>query len=116
MNKVKMYLLFFCIGFSVISCTSDNLNLIPDDDSEEQESEAPEEENTEEEEATPDEDVVTVDIATELTANDLEPHPMQDVAKPGYLETIVDHSFGTIIRRISNGGYGTVTKPIYSTE
>ncbi|WP_194534617.1 hypothetical protein [Zobellia nedashkovskayae] len=115
MNKVKMYLLFFCIGFSVISCTSDNLNLIPDDDSEEQESEAPEEENTEEEEATPDEDVVTVDIATELTANDLEPHPMQDVAKPGYLETIVDPSFGTIIRRISNGGDGTVTKPMYST-
>lgn len=110
-----MYLLFFCIGFSVISCTSDNLNLIPDDDSEEQESEAPEEENTEEEEATPDEDVVTVDIATELTANDLEPHPMQDVAKPGYLETIVDPSFGTIIRRISNGGDGTVTKPMYST-
>ena len=115
MNKVKMYLLFFCVGFSIMSCTSDNLNLIPDDDSEEQGSETPEEENTEEEEATPDEDVVTVDIATELTANDLEPHPMQDVAKPGYLETIVDPSFGTIIRRISNGGDGTVTKPMYST-
>lgn len=115
MNKVKMYLLFFGIGLSVMSCTSDNLNLIPDNDSEEQESETPEEENTEEEEVTPDENVVTVDIATELTANDLEPHPMQDVAKPEYLKTIVDPSFGTIIRRISNGGDGTVTKPMYST-
>ncbi|MUH38183.1 hypothetical protein D9O36_20235 [Zobellia amurskyensis] len=118
MNKVKMYLLFFCIGFSVMSCTSDNLNLIPNDDSEEQESETPQEENSDEEtteETSEEETQNSVDVATELVANDLKPHPMQDVAKPGYLETIVDPSFGTVIRRISNGGDGTVTKPMYST-
>ncbi|MDF4222226.1 hypothetical protein PXC01_11555 [Maribacter sp. M208] len=40
---------------------------------------------------------------------------MQDIAKPNYLETIVDPSFGTIIRRISNAGPGGVIKPMYST-
>ncbi|WP_276166333.1 hypothetical protein [Zobellia alginiliquefaciens] len=120
MNKVKIYLLIFSIGFSILSCTSDNLNLTPSDDSEEQESVTPEEENTEEEEDVTEENPTgenenSVAVATELTANDLEPHPMQDIARPGYLETIVDPSFGTVIRRISDAGDGNIIKPMYST-
>ncbi len=76
-------------------------------------------ENTSEEEEaqepTTEENTILVDVATELIANDLTPHPMQDIAKPNYLETIVDPSFGTIIRRISNAGPGGVIKPMYST-
>lgn len=40
---------------------------------------------------------------------------MQDIAKPGYLQTITDPSFGTTIRRISDAGNGGVIKPVYST-
>ncbi|CAZ97966.1 hypothetical protein [Zobellia galactanivorans] len=120
MKKLKIYLFLLSIGFCVISCTNDNLGLVTNDDSEEQETETPtEEENTEEEEDTDEntegENETPIDVATELIANDLEPHPMQDVAKPEYLKTIVDPSFGTIIRRISNGGNGSVIKPMYST-
>ena len=50
-----------------------------------------------------------------LRINDLEPRPMQALAKPGYLQTVVDPSFGTTIRRISNVGDGGVVKPVYST-
>ena len=55
------------------------------------------------------------DLSYELLINDLELHPMQDIAKPGYLETIVDPSFGTTIRRISNAADGTFIVPVYST-
>ncbi|MGK0272017.1 MAG: hypothetical protein ACI88H_002683 [Cocleimonas sp.] len=40
---------------------------------------------------------------------------MQEIAKPAYLQTITDPSFGTTIRRISDAGAGNVIKPIYST-
>lgn len=60
-------------------------------------------------------DIPSTDISLELVANDLEPHPMQDIAKPGYLQTIIDPSFGTTIRRISDAGNGNVIKPMYST-
>ncbi len=51
---------------------------------------------------------------------DQQNRPMQSLAKPGYLQTVVDPAFGTTIRRISDVG-ATVTgeqaviKPAYST-
>lgn len=57
----------------------------------------------------------TVDISEGLLANDLENRPMQDIAKPGYLDAIIDPSFGTTIRRITNAVNGQVIKPMYST-
>ena len=53
-----------------------------------------------------DSDVPISDPAFMLTADDLELRPMQDIAKPGYLQTIEDPSFGTTIRRITDGGDG----------
>lgn len=99
MKKIKKHLLFTCLIYSIVSCTGDNLNLIPNDGSE----------------VVIDDNQNTIDVASKLIANDLEPHPMQDVAKPDYLKTIIDPSFGTIIRRISNGNPGSVIKPMYST-
>jgi len=60
-------------------------------------------------------DAPTEDISLELIANDLEPHPMQDIARPEYLQAITDPSFGTTIRRITKAGDGNVIKPMYST-
>ncbi|MBQ4915039.1 hypothetical protein J8L85_11360 [Maribacter sp. MMG018] len=109
MIKFKSYLWLFCIAFAISSCSDDNVLV----DQEEQDSQTSM--DTQEEEPEPEENQNTVDVATELIANDMEPHPMQDVAKPAYLETIVDPSFGTIIRRISDAGNGGVIKPMYST-
>lgn len=50
-----------------------------------------------------------------LVANDRSAKPMGQLARPGYLETVVDPNFGTAIRRISDGAPGDVTKPMYST-
>ena len=47
--------------------------------------------------------------------NDLNNYPMQNVSKPAYLDSYVDPSFGTTIRRISNVGNDGVIKPMYST-
>jgi len=47
--------------------------------------------------------------------NDLGNYPMQSLSKPAYLDSYVDPSFGTTIRRISNVGQGGVIKPMYST-
>lgn len=55
------------------------------------------------------------DLSYGLIVNDLEDHPMQPKAKPAYLDTIIDPSFGTIIRRITDAGVGNVIKPMYST-
>ena len=55
------------------------------------------------------------DLRQGLILNDLDPHPMQPKAKPGYLDTIVDPSFGTTIRRISDAGPGGLIVPMYST-
>lgn len=67
------------------------------------------------EENNPTEENTTVDISEGLLANDMDLHPMQDIDKPEYLQTITDPSFGTTIRRISNAGSGNVIKPMYST-
>jgi hypothetical protein len=55
------------------------------------------------------------DLSEGLIVNDLSLHPMQVINKPDYLETIIDPSFGTTIRRISNAGSGGVIVPMYST-
>ena len=47
--------------------------------------------------------------------NDLNNYPMQNISKPAYLDSYVDPSFGTTIRRISNVGNDGVVKPMYST-
>ncbi len=94
MKCFKTYQLFVVISLFILSCSGDSDN-----------------------NADPDKDgtVLPVNAAAELTANDLSPHPMQDIPRPGYLKTIVDPSFGTIIRRISDGTVGGVIKPMYST-
>lgn len=55
------------------------------------------------------------DLTQGLDVNDLSPHNMQAISKPAYLESIIDPSFGTTIRRISDAGIGGVIKPMYST-
>ena len=55
------------------------------------------------------------DLSVGLIANDMSNHPMQEIAKPAYLKTITDPSFGTTIRRITNAGAGNIIKPLYST-
>ncbi len=50
-----------------------------------------------------------------LMINDLSLHPMEDIAKPAYLNTITDPAFGTTIRRITNANPGEVIVPMYST-
>ncbi len=55
------------------------------------------------------------DLSYNLSVNDMTNHPMQQVNKPNYLDTIVDPSFGTTIRRITNAGTGNVIVPLYST-
>lgn len=55
------------------------------------------------------------DLSLGLIVGDLTDHPIQPLAKPGYLQTTIDPSFGTTIRRISDAGSGGVIKPMYST-
>jgi len=55
------------------------------------------------------------DLSEGLIANDMNNHPMQDIAKPAYLQTITDPAFGTTIRRITDAGAGNIIKPLYST-
>ncbi len=55
------------------------------------------------------------DLSEGLMVNDLSLHPMQDIDKPAYLESIVDPSFNTTIRRITNAAPGGVIVPMYST-
>jgi len=55
------------------------------------------------------------DLSEGLLVNDLNIYPMQDVPKPNYLESFVDPSFGTTIRRITNAGTNNVIVPMYST-
>jgi len=59
--------------------------------------------------------IISQDLTEGLLVNDLELHPMQEMAKPAYLETITDPSFGTTIRRITNAQPGQVIVPMYST-
>ena len=55
------------------------------------------------------------DLTKGLIVNDLDPHPMQELAKPGYLQSTTDPSFNTTIRRISNASEGNFIVPMYST-
>ena len=55
------------------------------------------------------------DLTQGLRVNDLGTYPMETLEKPGYLQTVVDPSFGTIIRRITNAGSGNIIAPMYST-
>jgi len=55
------------------------------------------------------------DLSQGLLINDLDLHPMQDIAKPAYLQSIVDPSFGTTIRRITDAPDGEFIVPVYST-
>ncbi|MEP2279903.1 hypothetical protein [Maribacter sp.] len=116
MKKMKTNLLLFAVGFTLLACTNDEV-ILPVNENSNPIIESTEDvsEQDEGQEATADENATTIEVATELIVNDLSPHPMQDVAKPGYLQTIVDPSFGTIIRRISDAGTGGVIKPMYST-
>ncbi len=59
--------------------------------------------------------VKSQDLSYGLEVNDLSPHPMQDIAKPDYLEAIIDPSFGTTIRRITNVVDGGAIVPLYNT-
>ncbi|WP_155854950.1 hypothetical protein [Cellulophaga baltica] len=104
MKHLKSYLGILCLVFALYSCTSDETKVVIPNETEESITSIDEEEPNDE---TP--------VATTLIANDLEPHPMQDIAKPEYLKTIIDPSFGTTIRRISNAGDAGIIKPMYST-
>ena len=55
------------------------------------------------------------DISQGLIANDLLPHPMQALSKPAYLQSVIDPSFGTTIRRISDAQPGENIRTMYST-
>ena len=59
--------------------------------------------------------VFSQDLGFGLVANDLSTKPMEDIRKPAYLKTIIDPSFGTTIRRITNANDGEIIKPMYST-
>jgi len=109
-TKLLATLLFFL--FIVSNCSTDKAKK---NEVDEVVSEEPTEPKEEQEETTKDDLVESEDIGSELIPNDLEPHPMQDIAKPAYLETITDPSFGTTIRRISDAGDGNIIKPMYST-
>ncbi|WP_291961881.1 hypothetical protein [Maribacter sp.] len=116
MQKMMTCLWLFSLSCTLIGCSNEEA-ILTVQNSEDTQVERIENTSEEEEaqEPTTEENTILVDVATELIANDLTPHPMQDIAKPNYLETIVDPSFGTIIRRISNAGPGGVIKPMYST-
>ncbi len=104
MKHLISYLGILCLVFALFSCTSDETKVVAPTETEESITPNDEEEPNDE-----------IPVATTLIANDLEAHPMQDIARPEYLKTIIDPSFGTIIRRISNAGDGGVIKPMYST-
>ena len=60
--------------------------------------------------------VFSQDLSEGYLANDLVQRPMQDLAKPGYLDAVTDPSFpSTSIRRISQAAPGDFIVPMYST-
>jgi len=59
--------------------------------------------------------IAAQNLSEGLIVNDLSALPMQEIDKPEYLNSIIDPSFGTTIRRISNAGTGGVIVPMYST-
>ncbi|MDB4293296.1 hypothetical protein N9954_07810 [Maribacter sp.] len=112
MNTTRVLpLILACLFLSFINCKKDDTPDIINDSVEESTENPAEDETPPADQETP----PTTDVSTELVANDLSDKPMQDIDRPAYLETIVDPSFGTIIRRISNGVDGKIIKPMYST-
>lgn len=59
--------------------------------------------------------VTAQDLSYGLRGNDLSTHPMRPLSKPDLYETVIDTSFGTTIRRITNAPAGGVIKTMYST-
>ncbi|MFS4491711.1 hypothetical protein [Maribacter sp. 2308TA10-17] len=123
MNTPKLLALVLTSLLLFTHCKSDD-SLIPTDSIDQQEEpddtiDSADDDNdtndTTDDNSDDDTDTPSTDVSLELVANDLEPHPMQDIPKPEYLQTITDPSFGTTIRRISNAGDGNVIKPMYST-
>lgn len=111
MKKLKLWIAFVLPLVVLTNCKRDDIvDLIPDKDDREQT-----DTDDDQEEKEGDTETDGTNVSFELTANDLEPHPMQDIAKPGYLDTIIDPSFGTTIRRITDAGEGNIIKPMYST-
>lgn len=111
MKTTKLFVALLLLILLCLNCNSDNAIIAPLDQEQIDTDDTPDTEgDTEEDESTNSEDVIL-----ELVANDLSAHPMKDIAKPAYLETIIDPSFGTTIRRISKAGNGNVIKPMYST-
>ncbi len=55
------------------------------------------------------------DLSQGFIVIDLSDYPMEEVSKPAYLDFIIDPSFGTTIRRITNASLGEVIVPMYST-
>ena len=56
------------------------------------------------------------DLGQGYIVNDLVQHPMQPLAKPGYLASVTDPSFpNTQIKRITNAPAGSFIAPMYST-
>lgn len=109
-NCFKLFSLYFI--FLTISCSDkDDILQVPEEEQTEEKAETENEEQPEDDT----ENIEPAVISNGLIANDMDAHPMQDIAKPGYLQTIIDPSFGTTIRRISNAGAGNIIKPMYST-
>lgn len=123
MNKLQFALLIVLPIFLFTQCSRDaDIEVEQDADQQEQTNDDVDsinDEGTVIEDSTDDPvdeiDDTSTNISLELVANDLEPHPMQAIAKPAYLQTIIDPSFGTTIRRISDAGNGNIIKPMYST-
>lgn len=113
MKKIRLLLIVLIPTLLFTSCKRDDVIDIIDNEDQKEDTEN-DADNSEDESGSQDTDTNT-DVSLELKANDLEPHPMQDIAKPGYLQTITDPSFGTTIRRITDAGDGKVIKPMYST-
>lgn len=107
MKKIPL-LLFICSIFLISNCKRDDIvDIVDNDDGQDEQSD-----DDQENDSTTD---LETDASFELIANDLEVRPMQPLAKPAYLDTVVDPSFGTTIRRISDAGDGNIIKPMYST-
>lgn len=119
MKTTPFYFLGIVLFF--LNCNSDNTLPLGDndiatvEDVNEDSSDEAETDNDTDSNSNTDDETENTEPTLNLIANDLSAHPMQDIAKPAYLETIIDPSFGTVIRRISNAGDGNVIKPMYST-
>ena len=108
MKKLNFMIALGLVLVVFTNCKRDDIiDLFPDNEEEQTDPDMEEEEEEEEENG--------IDASFGLVANDLQEHPMQDIAKPAYLDTIIDPSFGTTIRRISEAEEGSFIVPIYST-